>query len=239
MVVDLPEVTHGEPSVPPGDYLLAIWVEIEANQCVMKPTSLTFEYNPTDCTGTNAQAGAACAGDLTNAVGAAALTAEGHNNATWTVTSSPVANGGSVVFTAGANGKWPNELGLTIDPGDGLDPPQTIQLHTSCSQPLVLGDEFGSMTLTAMNAEALGPSMQHDLYDLTIGAEGPIGPQGPQGKLGDTGVQGPQGKIGDTGDQGVQGKIGDTGDQGVQGKIGDTGAQGVQGKQVTLAPKDR
>ena len=201
VVVDLPVVANGgAPSVPAGDYLLAIWVELENSECVAKPSSLTFLYQPTDCSGANAQ-NAACAGDLT----------------------------GSVVFTA-AGSKWPNELGLTIDPPDGVDDVQTLQIHTSCSQALVLGGKFGSLELTAMNAEALGSSTQHALYDLTLGAVGPDGPQGVQGKLGDTRAQGVQGKLGDTGAQGVQGKLGDTGDQGVQGKLGDTGDQGVQGK---------
>ena len=88
---------------------------------------------------------------------------------------------------------------------------QTIQLHTSCSQPLVIGDVYGSMMLTAMLGAELGPVMQHDLYDLTIGAGGPEGPRGEQGI---------QGKLGDTGDRG---------EQGIQGKIGPEGPQGETG----------
>ncbi len=232
VVVDLPAVTNGEPNVPAGDYLLAIWVP-GPDQCASKPSSLTFEYTPSDCSGFNLQ-GASCSGDMTGSAGPANLIAQGHNNADWVVTSSPVANGGLVVFTG--DGKWPNELTLNIN--DGVQN-QDVQLHTSCSQPLAIGDVFGSMTLVAMEAD-LQSGMQHDLYDLTLGAVGPqgpqgkqgdIGPQGPQGKVGDTGAQGPQGKQGDTGAQGPQGKQGDEGAQGPQGKQGDEGAQGPQGKQ--------
>ena len=35
-----------------------------------------------------------------------------------------------------------------------------------------------------MDLEALGTTMQHDEYDLTIGAAGPAGPEGPQGAPG-------------------------------------------------------
>ena len=106
---------------------------------------------------------------------------------------------------------------------------QTIQLHTSCSQPLVIGDVYGSMMLTAMLGTELGPVMQRDLYDLTIGAGGPEGPrgeQGIQGKLGDTGDRGPQGIQGKLGDTGAPG---DPGEQGIQGKIGPEGPQGETG----------
>jgi hypothetical protein len=244
VVVNLPVVDHGEPNVPAGDYLLAIWVE-GADECASKPTALTFEYTPSDCSGFNLQ-GASCSGDMTGSVGPAALVAQGNNKASWNVVSSPVANGNLVEFS-GTSGRWPNELTLSMTSGVFS---QDIQLHTSCSQPLAVGDEFGSMKLVAIEGD-LKAGMQHDLYDLTLGSIGPqgsqgkqgdtgeqgpqgkigdTGNQGPQGKMGDIGNQGPQGKSGDTGDQGVQGKLGDTGDQGVQGKLGDTGGQGVQGK---------
>ncbi len=190
--------------------------------------ALTFEYQPADGPGVNTQVGATCVGDLTGSVAMATLTAgEGTNNAAWVVTPGAVLPGEFVTFTA-ADSKWPNDLPLTIDPDDAGD--QELLIHTSCSPPLVLGDSFGSLVLTGISEDALGPSTRHSLYDLTIGAVGPEGPQGPQGKIGDTGDQGIQGKVGDTGDQGIQGKVGDTGDQGIQGKVGATGDQGIQGK---------
>ncbi|MBE9549832.1 MAG: collagen-like protein, partial [Proteobacteria bacterium] len=220
----------------PGDYLIEVVVESVNEQCVSKPNSMTFNYTPSVCLDQNDQESNTCEGgvpgDPTN------LIAGGANNAVWALSTYSVATGGDVTFTAGVNEKgqikWPNTLTLTMDGGI----PQTISLHTSCSEPLVLGDIYGSMTLVAMvTEEALGPTTQDDEYDLTIGAVGPEGPQGVQGKLGDTGAQGVQGKLGDTGAQGVQGKLGDTGAQGVQGKLGDTGAQGVQGKLGDTGPQ--
>ena len=236
VVANLPLAPNGEPSVPAGDYLLQIWVETEEAACVEKPSSLTFEFDPADCFGSNAQ-DAHCEMSLAGFVGpTASLTATGHNNAAWDVDSSPVAADGSVTFTsAESNGKWPNTLGLLIE-DDGSDLYQYLEIHTSCSQPLVIGDVFGSMVLTDMNADALGPFTQHDLYDLTLGATGPEGPQGPQGKLGPQGpqgkdgAQGPQGKLGDQGPQGKDGAQGPQGKDGAQGPQGKLGPQGPQGK---------
>ena len=232
VVADLPVANdngNGAPNVPVGDYLLAIWVELPDAECVSKPSSLTFEYQPANCSGVNAQ-GADCSGDLSGALGSATLMAEGHNNAQWMVTPNMVSPGGSVIFTAAGN-KWPNELMLTIDDDDTVAQ-QVLGIHTSCSQPLVIGDVFGSLELTGINAEALGPSTRHDLYDLTLGAGGPQGPQGkigPDGAQGEQGIQGKVGPQGDTGDQGIQGKVGATGDTGLQGPQGKLGPQGVPG----------
>ena len=98
VVVDLPAVTNGEPHVPAGDYLLQISVEMTYSECVTKPSSLTFEYWPADCSGFNAQ-DALCDMSLAGAEGAAELTAYGHNNAEWLVTSTPAFPGDSVTFT--------------------------------------------------------------------------------------------------------------------------------------------
>ena len=71
VVVDLPAVDNGAPNVPSGDYLLSIWVEMPANECVEKPSLLRFEYQPADCSGFNAQ-NADCAGAAANWTGALA-----------------------------------------------------------------------------------------------------------------------------------------------------------------------
>ncbi len=228
VVLDLYD-PNGDPlgymDITPGDYLLEIWSTSVNLGCTSKPSYLTFEYNPDVCNWQSEQeldcfAPASVPGDP------ATLIATGHNNAEWVMSVNPVAAGQEVTFTG--DGKWPNNLELLMTGGGGDD--QTISLHTSCSEPLNIGDIYGSMTLVDMDTAALGSTKQHDEYDLTIGTVGPEGPQGPQGKIGETGEQGVQGKIGETGEQGVQGKIGETGEQGVQGKIGETGEQGVQGK---------
>ncbi|HAD08553.1 MAG TPA: collagen-like protein, partial [Porticoccaceae bacterium] len=208
VVVNLPEANNGEPNVPAGDYLLSIWVE-GAEECTSKPTSLTFDFVQADCPTANAQEGDVCIGEAAD--GLAISNVDGHNKADWAWE----IIGNSVTFEADGS-KWPNNLALTL----GSEDTQYISLHTSCSQPLVIGDAFGSLVLTEMTGADLTARMQHDLYDLTLGAVGPEGPQGKQGE------QGPQGKQGEQGEQGPQGKQGEQGEQGPQGKTGPAGADG-------------
>ena len=227
IVVDLPVVDNGVPNVPSGDYLLKIFAEGGMNVCGdTKPSSLTFLYQPKDCSGFNSQTDASCSGNMTGSIDAPTFTFFDKDADKWSASQ----DGDLVTFTSSGD-KWGNKLSVLIDDGTFS---QEVSLHTSCSQPLVLGEEFGSLELMDFIGNGGTTTMQMDLYDLTLGAVGPEGPQGDPGPKGDTGDQGPQGvqgKLGDTGAQGVQGKVGDTGAQGVQGKVGDTGAQGVQGVQ--------
>ena len=70
-------------------------------------------------------------------------------------------------------------------------------------------------------------------YDLTIGAQGPIGPTGEPGPIGPTGAQGeigpqgPQGVPGPQGPQGIPGAQGASGPQGPPGPTGPTGPNPV------------
>ena len=107
VVVDLPDADDNndngvaDDSVPSGDYLLAIWVELDEVACLSKPSSLTFQYLPADCSASdNSQAGAACLGDDLTGAGVTNLSAEGHNNADWDVDPPSVDDGDFVTFTA-------------------------------------------------------------------------------------------------------------------------------------------
>ena len=229
LVVDLPYVNNGAPAVPSGDYLLKIVVEGGVDVCGEKPSSLTFNYSPADCSGLNAQ-GASCSGDMTGAVGATSIITSGKDANKWNYPSM-IYPGEDVVFTEAGGTKgnsWGNELNLNFSENDLS---QSIGLHTSCSQPLYLGDVFGSFVLVDFVGEAGGPSQLIDLYDLTLGGVGPQGPQGEKGDTGDTGPQGPKGDTGDTGPAGPQGETGATGPQGPQGEKGDTGDTGPAGPQ--------
>ncbi|WP_223579283.1 DUF7467 domain-containing protein [Kangiella taiwanensis] len=234
VVVDLPYVTNGTPAVPSGDYLLKIVVE-GMNICGSKPSSVTFEYNPSDCLGVNAQ-GASCSGDMTGAIGATSVSLTSQANK-WSFPNQ--INPGELV-TFDANHPSANELDVALSE-NGLS--QNFSIHTSCSQPLLLGDVFGSFTLVDYIGEEGSPFDEMDLYDLTIGGvgpqgpEGPEGPQGPQGKKGDAGDQGPAGPQGDQGPQGKVGPAGADGAQGPQGKVGPAGADGAQGPQGKVGAK--
>ena len=257
VVVDLPYVTNGTPAVPSGDYLLKVVVEGEINVCGEKPTSLTFLYEPSDCSGVNYQDNATCSGDMTGAIGGTDISVFGKDADKWHFP--PVIFPGENIsfgpdpLSYNDNGRtWGNQLNVEFSE-NGLS--QTIGLHTSCSQPLNIGDVFGSFVLVDFEGSAGEPTDQVDLYDLTIGASGPEGPQGPQGKKGDAGdqgpagAQGPQGKVGpagadgEDGAQGPQGKVGpagadgEDGAQGPQGKVGPAGADGAQGPQGKVGAK--
>ncbi len=235
MVVDLPYVNNGSPAVPSGDYLLKIVVEGGIDVCGEKPSALTFNYVPTDCSGLNAQ-GATCSGDMTGALGATSISTSGRDADKWSFPSM-IYPGEDVTFTAASSTKgntWGNELNLDFSE-NGLS--QSIGLHTSCSQPLFIGDVFGSFVLVDFVGEAGGPSQQIDLYDLTLGGVGPQGPQGEKGDPGDTGPAGPQGDTGPAGPQGETGPAGPQGDTGPAGPQGDTGPAGPQGETGPAGPQ--
>ena len=120
IVVDLPVVEGGEPSVPAGDYLLKI--EAYATEaCLAKPRSLTFEYLPADCSGANLQ-DASCSGSMEGSALTATLTAEGSNNSDWVMSPSDMVNAGDmVIFSKDPNSKnIPNNLGIFMDDGSLL-----------------------------------------------------------------------------------------------------------------------
>ncbi|WP_322500059.1 DUF7467 domain-containing protein [Kangiella aquimarina] len=231
LVVDLPYVNNGSPAVPSGDYLLKIVVEGGIDVCGEKPSSLTFNYIPSDCNGYNAQGGT-CSGDMTGAIGATSVSVSGRDSEKWSYPTM-IYPGEDVVFTAAGN-KWGNELNVNFSEG-GLS--QSIGLHTSCSQPLFIGDVFGSFVLVDFVGEAGGPSQQIDLYDLTLGGVGPAGPQGEKGDPGDTGPAGPQGDTGPAGPQGETGPAGPQGDTGPAGPQGETGPAGPQGETGPAGPQ--
>ncbi|NNM14005.1 MAG: collagen-like protein [Gammaproteobacteria bacterium] len=181
---------------------------------------------------------------MTGSMSDASVSTFGKDADAWLYETS-VMDGGTVTFIASGS-KWKNKLSVLLE-ADGNS--QEFFIHTSCSQPLILGEEYGSFQLIDYVGNGGGVTSQHDLYDLTLGAVGPQGPkgdkgdQGPQGKIGAAGAdgtdgaQGPQGKVGAAGAdgaQGPQGKVGAAGAdgaQGPQGKVGAAGADGTDGAQ--------
>ena len=74
-------------------------------------------------------------------------------------------------------GKLPPTSRFEISQGGDLL--QRVDVHTSCSQPLNVGDTFGSLTLVSGVSDGAGEGAS---YDLTIdssegGATGPAGPR--------------------------------------------------------------
>ena len=109
IVVDLPDGADypmfegGEPKVPAGDYLLRLWQgDVQPFSCEIKPGSLSFIYNPADCSGINSQSESFCSGDMTGSSDPVEFIALG-NNAQWNVApGTTVADGGHSGLHIGA-----------------------------------------------------------------------------------------------------------------------------------------
>ena len=207
---------------PAGDYLLWLEGEVPLAGCETdgKPLALTFEYTGGLCDPLldNTQDGKFKCSDFATPVSPVQVVCDDGD------CSVEPGDASVLLFTTvtltGSGGKFPSHTDIQIlDGSSGLL--QDLEIHTSCSKPLEVGDRFGSLVLREFIPIGAAATSAH--YDLTIGAVGPEGPQGGQGVQGKIGVTGGQG------DQGVQGKIGVTGDQGVQGKIGPKGETGEPG----------
>lgn len=92
---------------------------------------------------------------------------------------------------------------LEIDISDNFGNLQQLTIHTSCSDPLGVGDIFSSLILDSFIPKGGTLTTASAHYDLTIGAVGPTGPagaDGAQGATGATGATGPPGPQGDAAD---------------------------------------
>ncbi len=112
-----------------------------------RPRILIFEYTGEDCGASdNDQDTDSCSGDPN---GAEPVSIELKNNRKFTVDPAleAIMVGDIVVFSSANGGRMNGDLEFTIR--QGASDLQTIKLHTSCSQPLNIGDQFGSMILRA------------------------------------------------------------------------------------------
>eukprot|EP00040_Diaphanoeca_grandis_P036891 m.237562 g.237562 ORF g.237562 m.237562 type:complete len:2040 (-) comp33710_c1_seq2:30-6149(-) len=107
-----------------------------------KPTSLSFKYIVGSTHVTNAQGGEATVsgGGIT---GSASFLCSGT-----TLISNPIAPGGSFTIMPAYGGNFDAQTLCTVTGAGGS---QTVGFHTSCSQPLRIGDVFGSMQLIGFN----------------------------------------------------------------------------------------
>jgi hypothetical protein len=115
-----------------------------------KPTSLTFKYTGGTCSGDNDQGGKAdCSGtvDGMEMTSIAVNTGDGY-------AVSPVAVDPDGLFTitrGGQDFKSNTDIDLSNTGGTQLN-----DVHTSCSAPLAVGDEFGAITLVGINGQTGG-----------------------------------------------------------------------------------
>lgn len=133
--------------------------DIGADTCETcgKPKYLSFLYETDNCVGTscNSQEPAGKA-DVSGSVGAGTVSwaaSEDEN------CSSNVYGRGSVsageAFSIATNDKWSSNMYICLT-GNGSK--QTIRFHTSCSAPIVEGDQFGHLTLVGFSSDSNGPA---------------------------------------------------------------------------------
>jgi len=149
--------------------------------CDAKLIDMVLEYNGQDCQDPlgNPQNGeASCDGDAT---GASDVSLIYTGKFGWRQTVSPssgINDGDRIRVTATfRNGLFPNQSFKIVDSG-GVR--QTVDFHISCSQPLALGDEFGSLELVEFTTKN---GTQAALGDPGAGpadaCEVPLAPPGP------------------------------------------------------------
>ena len=125
------------PSAPPAPH------------CTSKPLALTFRYLGGDCSeSTERQDGDNCSGSDPGAPVSITVTKDADK-----VSVSPSTGIGiGDTFTFSSADKLPN---LEFD-GSGPGGTQSIEIHTSCSQPIDLGDRFGAFEVFAIDREKDG-----------------------------------------------------------------------------------
>lgn len=126
-----------------------------------KPTSLTFRYTGGGCSQSNntqALDKAVCTATPSGGIvdGEITVRAAGNSSLTsdvYTVAPNPVAEGGEFTITFGGS-TFKADSYVEIVAANGVT--ELNKIHTSCSQPLKVGDVFGSLELGAFNGQTAG-----------------------------------------------------------------------------------
>lgn len=130
-----------------------------------KPTSLTFVYNGRGCANpdnNNPQSGKfTCSGSLGGATQVFVRSSDGY-------TVSPAVVNVGESFTVTGSFKAQSIFVLSNNVAGGTK--ETISIHTSCSQPLGVGDVFGDMTLVGFNGKTGGSAIT---YRYIVKNDGP------------------------------------------------------------------
>lgn len=116
---------------------------------VGKPTTLTFQYTGGGCgASNNPQSGKfICSGSVNTA-----LPITVSNQDSYTQSTTTVSPGGTITFTKGGSAlSAQSDFTLTNSGGT-----EKLSIHTSCSQPLHIGDVFGDFTLVGFNGATAG-----------------------------------------------------------------------------------
>ena len=145
--------------IPDGDYLL--WLEGGAaaagcdSECGQKPTLLRFEFTGEDCSAGNHMQEDHCIGTVGPATSPVDIVVTKKADRI-DVSPSTGIFPGDIITVSPAAGRNKLQSSLKFDvfePPAGAGWEQSNDIHTSCSQPINVGDQFGSMLLV----EFIGP----------------------------------------------------------------------------------
>jgi len=168
-------------SAPPPPPVCSTSGDPEGTPCDAKLIDMVLEYNGQDCQDPlgNPQNGEAqCSGDATGASDVAVIYAGKHANRQVVSPASGINDGDLVRVTATFHGGlFPNQKFLITDSSGVV---QSIEFHVSCSQPLALGDEFGSFKLVEFTTKSgttaslgTGPEGPTDACEVPLAPPGP------------------------------------------------------------------
>jgi hypothetical protein len=117
---------------------------------VGKPNTLTFKYTGGECSGDNNQGSKAnCSGSVD---GTTTVTISVNTDDNYTVSPSVVVPGGTFTVTRSSQ-DFKSNTDIDLSNAGGT---QENDVHTSCSAPLAVGDEFGAITLVGINGQTGG-----------------------------------------------------------------------------------
>jgi len=161
-------VTLGVPG--PGDTSCVAPGFPEGTPCDSKLTEIVFEYLGSACQDPlpNPQSGEAeCSGDATGAVDVGILYTGKYPDKITVEPASNINDGDIVRVTAtGRDDLWSKTPLKILDMNDGVL--QSVEIHTSCSQPLALGDVFGSLRVVGFTTKEGGSKDLPDPDALTV-----------------------------------------------------------------------
>ncbi|MCX7789713.1 MAG: hypothetical protein N2378_03660, partial [Chloroflexaceae bacterium] len=121
-----------------------------------KPTSLTFRYTGAACDPTGNRQGSkfVCSGSPNNAEPVQLVVTRDADKISVSPSGQTIRVGDLVTLTRTDGRSFAADTFLAIR--QGATTLQTLTIHTSCSQPLAVGDRFGSLTLVAFNGKRAG-----------------------------------------------------------------------------------
>ena len=120
-----------------------------------KPSVLEFEYTGKSCAASqdlNSQTVDTCAGTLNGETGPLSIEYTDKFGSKLTLSPTTVVLGGK--FTLETTGRRTLHSNTAFDIKQGETLLQSVRIHTSCSQPLVVGEEFGGLKMTGYTAAA-------------------------------------------------------------------------------------